>query len=372
MSAAIVNNRCNLFFEPPHEQKCSACDNPMGIFTCHGCSKVYCQQHAAQHREPLKDKLASLIDENEKLDIHFDNDGYTGEHRSLEKAINEWEDKSIEQIRQAAAEARKKLFDISSGYENNPLRKMKDCHQAFTARLERAYVKNDYHEQHISYWAQFLEDLRQNYIRFRSNFARIEYCSKIFISKILVIGIPVAPRFTKWCSYQKELVPTIALRQSEYFQDDGYSGSLVMGPCGQTTTIIPTSTPRISSIYTSVDSDYVHELQTGEYRFRLDERCRFIGIMTKTANQKNAPLNTPSVYGWCTTEDAIYRDGYRQLTAPNDLNPGDTLSLYISSEQRLIRLKNLTRNRTLELPIDLNKCALPWQLKIVISTDYYQ
>ncbi|UJR07967.1 hypothetical protein I4U23_012246 [Adineta vaga] len=62
----------------------------------------------------------------------------------------------------------------------------------------------------------------------------------------------------------------------------------------------------------------------------------------------------------------------RQLTAPNDLNPGDTLSLYISSEQRLIRLKNLTRNRTLELPIDLNKCALPWQLKIVISTDYYQ
>ncbi|CAF1224227.1 unnamed protein product [Adineta ricciae] len=373
MPTPVVDSNCCAFFEPPSDYGCSQCDNQMGIFTCHGCCKAFCPQHAVEHRAPLKVRLDNIIVENQKLDTHIETEKHSDEYIKLKQEIDDWEEKSIEKIKQAAAEARQKLSDIDSGYGNSQIRRINDCREVLTARLKKAEANDDYHEQHLTYWEQFLEDLRQNYIRLQSNFVRIEFCTRPFIAKLLVVENAVATRFTKWCYYQKDCVQTTALRQSQYFQEENCSETLYISPCGQATEVYqPLPKPAIQSPVEVLDSNYAGALQTGEYRFCLTKDCRFIGIISKNVSQKKTPLNTPSVFGWSTTEDAIYRDGYRQFGPPNDLQPGDTVSLLISSEQQLIRLINLTRKRTHELHIDLNKCPLPWQLKIAFTSDNYE
>ncbi|CAF3852179.1 unnamed protein product [Rotaria sp. Silwood1] len=121
------------------------------------------------------------------------------------------------------------------------------------------------------------------------------------------------------------------------------------------------------SVHQACYLDNGRELQTGEYRYRLGTGCAFIGIISKSVDTRREALNTPSVYGW-NGYNAVYLDG---VLVPgyggyqsDMLQIGDTISLIVDCEQRVICLTNLTTKSTHKLAVDVKKCPLPWLLKV--------
>jgi hypothetical protein len=323
------------------------------------------------------------------------------ECKHLMENIERWRRESIEKVEQAAEEARRKVLDMLKVNRSDQLNQLLDCRNKFTARLHQAEREKDFHETHLKYWYQYLEDLKNNFNSYQASRARLEYCTKPFISKIVIRESPLTFHYTNWCSYQRDCIKLTDIRQSQQFQqqnstqlipiqpcESSYSGNVdqpvhfrQFKPCqeqnyyryrdiepyensyswiyGQGGDLTPYA-------YRSAYLDSRRELLTGEYRFRLSTGHIFIGIISKDVNPRGESLNIPSVYGW-NGDDIVYINGvlergYRGYQS--NMQMGDIISLIVNCEQKVIRLRNETKNTTHTLDINTNRCPLPWLLKV--------
>jgi hypothetical protein len=357
----------------------------MGIFRCHGCDKSFCVRHTMEHRVPLDEALAILIRKNEALETNVDSNMLRNEGQRLMMQINAWEKESMEKVEHAAEEARQQVSDMVSVSGTSQLKQILVCRDEFTERLHQAANNKDFHERHLEYWTQFYEDLQVNFTSLRTSYAQLVQCKLPFITKIVVHETTAEIHFTKWCYYQRKCVDFTDIRRSN--QQTGCNGFAPIQPCDGSYSSITVPdiehtppparppyhppSPREVVPHTPIPHRpqpvrNARQVESGEYRFRLNTDRFFIGIISKCGDTRTDSLNTHSVYGW-TGDNTVYIDGvpergYRGYQS--DIQMGNTVALLVDCEQRVIRLKNLTTNRTYELAVAAEKCPLPWLLNL--------
>jgi uncharacterized protein (DUF3084 family) len=97
------------------------CDKGIGQFKCEGCSQIFCIKHVIEHRQTLNQQLDEIFLEHDALQQATNEN--KSQYKSLMTSIEQWEQKSINKIRQMAKEARQKVAQLADTHKSE-LRKI--------------------------------------------------------------------------------------------------------------------------------------------------------------------------------------------------------------------------------------------------------
>ncbi|CAF1133051.1 unnamed protein product [Rotaria sordida] len=134
------------------QKSCVACEN--GVATCTGCEKRFCLPHFTQHRQELDERMNEVVHEHNQLRKALDQQA-TAPH--LLSRIDQWEQTSIQKIKETAKQARADLqtcFDRTKHQLINSLDNM-------ASRLKSTQAINLYAEKELDASVQQLKQLRQ-------------------------------------------------------------------------------------------------------------------------------------------------------------------------------------------------------------------
>jgi len=312
---------------------CSVCGKVPSLSLCVGCQRVFCTDHAEQHRLDLSSLLDKIILEHSQCKQKIIQ--YTEESNShpLMKQINEWENQSIEKIHQAAIDARKQVLNAFEQFASNAIITMK----TLTEELTKAQNNDNFIEKDLRQWMDRLIKLKKELIKPPTINIQKSGTDSSFISKII---ISVSEIFEKSAG-------RIAIKDE---------GKLIVN-IG-------------SNGYGTVRSK--GEYSTGKHRFRFKieqttiHKWNLISIVSTTTPLQATSYNTPTTFGWISNNfvclnGKLYSDynGYK-----SDIEKDDIIELLIDCNQRIIRLTNERTHSTHELIIDTVLCPFPWQIQL--------
>lgn len=312
---------------------CSICGKIPSFSFCTGCQRVFCTDHAEQHRLELSSLLDRIIHDHNQCKQTLIQ--YTEElnNHPLIQQITDWESQSIERIHQAASDARNQVFQAFGQFANHAIGTM----NSLTEVLTKAQEEENFLERDLRQWMETLGQLKKELDKPPTINVRKAPPETPFISKIL---ISISEIFEK-------SIGRIAIKDE---------GKLVVntGANGY-------GTARSKGDYS-----------VGKHRFRLKieqttgQKWFFLGIVSRDTSIQATPFNTPTSFGWLSNNFVCLNgklhgdyNGYQ-----SDLEKNDILELMIDCQQRKIRLTNERTNGTHELTIDLNLCPLPWQIQL--------
>ena len=323
--------------------ECSSCEKPIGVYQCVGCGKVFCPRDTHTHRQVLRGELQELIFKSEQW-----NSKWTEEIRnrqrdlktdkdSLLEQIDNWELQAIAKIRQAATEARehsRKLYDHHMNRLQNWI--------LDTTMLKQALETDGFLETHLKRWKTELKRFKSKINTFKRDFVRVRK-EESFISKFIVEGdfLPNEPLYELDHEDPEILTPPVYLMVPV---DDDF------GPYNQ------------------------GELRSGVHNFRYRSKCIFFGVASKNAPIANEPWNTPTTYGW-TGDNLVYLNGHPvqgHQGYESDMELGDTCSLMVDCDRKVIQLTNERTNQTHKIDVNPSICPLPWQLNVRFLDDTHK
>jgi hypothetical protein len=123
--------------------RCMKCDKNIGQFKCEGCSQRFCIKHVVEHRQILNQQLEEIILEHKALQQAANENKNPSQF--LIASIEQWEQKSIEKIRQMAKEARQKVVQLVDTHKSE-FRKFYfwfyesiDCRTSSITRITKSY-----------------------------------------------------------------------------------------------------------------------------------------------------------------------------------------------------------------------------------------
>ncbi len=164
---------------------CSICNEEITTFMCRGCLKDFCFDHLQEHRETLKIKFhqiendynqfrQTLIDQKNNPNIHL-----------LIQQINQWEQESINKIKQVANQCRETL----TNYTNKCIISIENKLDNIIQQQTSIRGKNEFNEIHLEDFKQKLNKLKEELDKPTN--VSIQQQSSTFIKKISVI-IPLS------------------------------------------------------------------------------------------------------------------------------------------------------------------------------------
>jgi hypothetical protein len=136
---------------------CSQC-NEIGILTCDGCNKIYCQQHLHEHQRYLDEELDWITVEHDDLMEDLAQQIATPKYHPSMGIINKWEEESIARIRQSAFLARRTLIDA---LDKNVFEVKKSLNTLTHKLREARHRVKSFNEKDIQRWATTLQELKQ-------------------------------------------------------------------------------------------------------------------------------------------------------------------------------------------------------------------
>jgi chromosome segregation ATPase len=145
--------------------RCSVCRKGAGTCFCPGCKAYFCDDDFKDHRGMLINELDELtVDRNDlqkKLN-RITSNKETGGH--LLSQIDEWQQTTIEKVKQVAEQARQQIFQIMNLKREEITRQFQTMTQEITQlRDTRGVVEHDLArlKQHIDQLNEDLEELSQ-------------------------------------------------------------------------------------------------------------------------------------------------------------------------------------------------------------------
>jgi hypothetical protein len=310
---------------------CVICNKGKGTFKCEGCIQIFCPKHSIDHRNDLSKQLEeiemthdvaykTLIQQTQNLREH-----------SLIQKIDQWEYQSIEKIRQMADEVRSQLFKGITEHTSNIKKKLQDL----SDELRQAREDNDYLEGDLQQWMEKLEELKLELLN-PVNIG-IQEDSTPLVTKIRIDRQDISDEF--------EPVYTNSSIQE--------NGQLVVKDDSLT--------------YTEIRGKNEYQIGSHNIRFRIEQLVQSgwiaFGIISKSEPSGNKSYTLPSSYGW-SNKNQIYIGGQVTREETIEIIQNDIVELLIDCDQQKIELKNERSDRTIELSVDINKCAFPWQYYI--------
>ena len=139
----------------PLPNPCVKCPKGRAQTMCSGCQQWFCVKHFNEHRQNLTDEMEHLSQQHNEL--HQDFDSPNNNQNPLFIRINNWEQRSIERIRQVANEVRQNLEE----HLNTNKRKLQRSVDEITIELRSSRDNEDYTEIELQKWLNQLKELRQ-------------------------------------------------------------------------------------------------------------------------------------------------------------------------------------------------------------------
>ena len=136
---------------------CITCGKEKVTYDCKGCQQSFCFNHLAEHKKELGQQLDGI--ENERNDFTQT----LGEQKTdpskhlLVQQIDQWEEKSIQIIKQAATEARDVLMKYLNGHCQEIERKL----QELTEEMKEYRREEDFNELSLNDLKDKLNDLEK-------------------------------------------------------------------------------------------------------------------------------------------------------------------------------------------------------------------
>jgi hypothetical protein len=129
---------------------CFACGKVQGRVKCEGCSRLYCVNHFQDHRQELKNQLDEVVVTRDLFRQSLDEKAADSQKHPLIQRINEWENESMNKIRQAASEARDIVLQHTAGINT----KMEENLDKLTTQLRQSRQENDFFETDLNQWRE--------------------------------------------------------------------------------------------------------------------------------------------------------------------------------------------------------------------------
>ena len=314
---------------------CSVCGKVPSLSFCIGCQRVFCTDHAEQHRLDLSTLLDKILHEHGQCKQTIIR--YTEESNShpLMKQINEWEMQSIEKIHQVAVDARKQVLNAFGKFASSAITTMKNL----TEELTKAQNDDNFFETDLKQWMNTLVKIKKELDKPPTVNIRKSAPDLPFISKLIV----------DVCETFEKSIGRVTIKDE---------GKLIVN-IG-------------SNGYGTVRSK--GEYSTGKHRFRFKieqmsiHKWNLIGIVSKGAPLQATAYNTSTTFGWIANDfvcinGKLYPDfnGYK-----SDIEKNDIVELLIDCNRRIIRLTNERTHYTHELIVDTLLCPFPWQIQLGI------
>ena len=160
---------------------CVKCPKGRAQTMCSGCQLWFCLKHLNEHRQELSREMDHLTQQHDELHqdlISTDDD----QHPSFIR-INNWEQRSIERIRQVARDVRQSVKE----HLNTNKRKLQRSLNEITTELRSSRENEDYTENELQRWLNQLKEIRQQL--FQSSTIEINHDGDDFLEKIPLITL---------------------------------------------------------------------------------------------------------------------------------------------------------------------------------------
>ena len=139
---------------------CFTCKEETTTYSCPGCSKYFCFDDLANHRESLKPQFIEIEQQrNEFIEILHDQYKDNLNNHVLIKQINQWERISIEKIQRTANEQRQVLRHLIHGHGQYIQTKL----DTLTDEMQKLAKRNDFNEIALNKSRKQLEDLKKQF-----------------------------------------------------------------------------------------------------------------------------------------------------------------------------------------------------------------
>ncbi len=159
---------------------CVTCGKEKVTYTCGGCSKEFCFDHLADHRQVLGKQLDEIEDKRNLFRQTLSEQTTNPQKHSLIQQINRWEQESINKIRQTADETRQLLDRHTIELVNEIEIKLVEL----TKQLKTTREENDFNELHLNQLKEKLKQLEEQLNKPSNILIRQE--SSSFVGKISV------------------------------------------------------------------------------------------------------------------------------------------------------------------------------------------
>ena len=164
--------------------ECSIFEEDQETFSCAGCSRYFCFEHLAEHREILNTQLQQIQDDyNQFRQTLIDQRENPQKHPSIQ-IINRWEEDSINKIKQKAQQFREKL----TNYTNKIISQIEMTLNDPKEQPISTDRKKKFNEIHLDQFTKNLQKLKKEFNKPKG--ISIEKQSASPINK-LVVSIPV-------------------------------------------------------------------------------------------------------------------------------------------------------------------------------------
>jgi hypothetical protein len=318
---------------------CSTCEKSLAILMCLGCEKDFCYRHVAEHRQELNKQMDEIATNHDQLQQTIANQEAEPNCHPLMKRIDEWEQQSIDKIRQAAEDARKQLLIILGTHRTQVTKDL----ASFTTELSTVRKEGDYVETDLTKWTEKLENLKADLtaadtIGFASDNDEISLIPKYFINDAS------ADIF-----YQT--INDVQISEARKIVTHGPTNDISAARCRR-------------------------EYSRGQHRcrFRIEQLHNSTGFSCGIVS-KNTPIH--SIISTTVNYNAYGSSGIHQRLNHKVLCSFDeqnfqfktncNYEILIDCTQQTIRLTNEQSGRTHMLNINLATCSFPWQFFIALS-----
>jgi len=150
----------------------NSCKNAAS-FNCEGCTQAFCINHVSEHCRVLGEELNEIIGEHNDLKNSLIQQTTKPESHPLMKQINNWEETSINKMRQKTHELRQELVHLIATHTNEISIRL----QKVSDQLSQGQEHDDFIEIDLSCWKKTLTN--SNWI-----FLRHHLCSLIKMKQV--------------------------------------------------------------------------------------------------------------------------------------------------------------------------------------------
>ena len=163
---------------------CSLCEKIKVTYACSGCLKEFCFDHLLQHRTNIQQQFEHLQNDHDQLQQQINDLKIDSTNHSLIKQIDQWEEESIDKIRQQA-----KLCRVEwSAYLGRFLPTMEQKLNHLARQIKELQRENQFNETDLYDFKQRLTKLEKE-LNQPTNIS-IQQLSTAFINKtsLLISG----------------------------------------------------------------------------------------------------------------------------------------------------------------------------------------
>jgi chromosome segregation ATPase len=139
------------------ENRCTICNKPNAILKCGGCLGDFCYNHVREHRQELNKQLDEIEITRDVLRQILNEQIKEPQKHVLIQQIDQWEQESIDKIKQTAEETRKVLLEYMSRHTN----RIESNLNNLTDRLKQSRDDNDFVETNLNEWNRQLSRLNE-------------------------------------------------------------------------------------------------------------------------------------------------------------------------------------------------------------------